>query len=722
MDKFLTRKNLVGAGFALGAVLLSFLLFSTPVLEATLGTDIFTSLERKGYDVLMQVRGARTSSNDVILVRLDEYTLDKLGGWPISHDQYGAVITLLSTYGAKAVALDVVIGQAKNEQDSIHNDLMVQYLANAHNVFNSIAPYIPETSVGKTDVDSAQAAVVGKFGIRAPGKNLFLRIPYFDEIPFPALAQVSTGLGHITVIPEDGVIRSIPLFIEYSGKLYPSLGFALALHALKIGPGQISFSPNDLGVMVKAGSLEFQAGHLGEVRINYVGKDSMIPSVSFFDILNAASNKDERFFAQFKNKVCIIGPTTRSIGDFYATPVSASSPGYVTHANFYDTVMTGNFIDRADAILQFVILLILTLAIGIVAQLNQTRIGVGVSLGILTLYLLFAYFSFASANTWYDIVSPMFATFICFGSTVAYRAATEGKQKKVITNMFERYVDKTVVQNLINNPAMLKLGGEKREITLLFSDIKGFTTISEKIPPEVLVKLLNQYLTEMTNIIMRNKGTVDKFIGDAIMAFWGAPLEDENAAFHGCLSALEMQERLDKLQTKIRNYGDIEIRQRVGVNTGVCIVGNMGSESKFNYTAMGDPVNLASRLEGTNKQYGTAILISEFTYKLVSKKVLAREVDRVQVVGKTEPVRIYELMQLADKPVSTYLKQFLEAFQEGVKCYQERKWEEGIAYMEHAKGFIPDDPVCNIYIERIKLFQIHPPEKNWNGVFVLSAK
>ena len=137
---------------------------------------------------------------------------------------------------------------------------------------------------------------------------------------------------------------------------------------------------------------------------------------------------------------------------------------------------------------------------------------------------------------------------------------------------------------------------------------------------------------------------------------------------------------------------------------------------------MGDPVNLASRLEGTNKQYGTAILISEFTYKLVSKKVLAREVDRVQVVGKTEPVRIYELMQLADKPVSTYLKQFLEAFQEGVKCYQERKWEEGIAYMEHAKGFIPDDPVCNIYIERIKLFQIHPPEKGWNGVFVLSTK
>ncbi|MBI3004582.1 MAG: adenylate/guanylate cyclase domain-containing protein, partial [Ignavibacteriales bacterium] len=439
-------------------------------------------------------------------------------------------------------------------------------------------------------------------------------------------------------------------------------------------------------------------------------------------VLAAASRQDEKFFSQFKDKICIIGPTTRSIGDFYATPMQASSPGYITHASFYDTIVTNNFIHRASGTLQFILLLVLTFIIGIVAQLSQTRIGVSVSLAIITLYILFAYFSFASANTWYNVVEPLFATIVCFGSTVAYRAATEGKQKKMITGMFERYVDKTVVQNLISNPAMLRLGGETREITLLFSDIKGFTTISEKIPPEVLVKLLNSYLTEMTNIIMRNRGTVDKFIGDAIMAFWGAPLPDENAAYNACVSALEMQDRLDKLQTKIRKYGDIEIRQRVGLNTGVCIVGNMGSESKFNYTAMGDPVNLASRLEGTNKQYGTAILISEFTHSLVPKKIVAREVDRVQVVGKTEPVRIYELIQLADKPVSTNVKQFLEAFQEGVKCYQSRKWDEGIAYMEHAMGFVPNDPVCQIYIERMKLFQIHPPEPNWNGVFVLATK
>ena len=577
MNKAFSPKNLVGAGFAVGAILLSLLIFETSILEHTFGIDIFAVLERKGYDVLMQSRGARQQSNEIMLVKIDEYSLDKLGGWPISHDQYGAVMTLMSTYGAKAVALDLIIGDSRDERDSIENSVMANYLGNATGVFNSIAPYIPERSeVGKRDVDPAAIAVVSQFGIPAPQQHNFLRSPFIDDRPFSALAKVSAGLGHITIVPEDGVVRSIPLFIEYSGRLYPSLGLALALHRLGIRPNQISFTTNDLGVLVKAGSLEIQTGSIGEVRINYVGNDTLLPSVSFYDILDAASRQDEKFFSRFKDKICIIGPTTRSIGDFYATPVAASSPGYITHANFYDTIVTQNFLHRANGTLQFFILLVLTLIIGIVAQLSQTRIGVSVSLGIMTMYILFAYFSFASGNTWYNVVEPLFSSFLCFGSTVAYRAATEGKQKKMITNMFERYVDKTVVHNLISNPAMLRLGGETREITLLFSDIKGFTTISEKIPPEVLGKLLNSYFTEMTNIIMRNRGTVDKFIGDAIMAFWGAPLPDENAAYNACVSALEMQDRLDKLQSKIRKYGDIEIRQRVGLNTGVCIVGNMG--------------------------------------------------------------------------------------------------------------------------------------------------
>jgi adenylate cyclase len=183
-----------------------------------------------------------------------------------------------------------------------------------------------------------------------------------------------------------------------------------------------------------------------------------------------------------------------------------------------------------------------------------------------------------------------------------------------------------------------------------------------------------------------------------------------------------MQRRLAKLQPKLRQVAGVELTQRVGVNTGVCTVGNMGSISKVNYTAIGDPVNLASRLEGVNKQYGTAILISEMTYQRVAGKVLTREVDRVVVAGKSEPVRIYELLDVTEKAVPEKTKTFLDVFQEGLKAYQERRWDEGIAYMEHAMTFWPNDPVCQLYIERMRLYQIHPPKPEWNGVFILETK
>jgi adenylate cyclase len=439
-------------------------------------------------------------------------------------------------------------------------------------------------------------------------------------------------------------------------------------------------------------------------------------------VLSAAKQGDEKFFEQFKNKVCIIGPTLRSVGDYYAYPLEKSAPGFLAHANIYDMIATDSFITQANVWIQFLLLLFITLAIGYVAHTQKMRTGVSILITIAIVYSIFVYCAFAFFNIWFNIAEPMFAIFICFVSTVAYRAATEGRQRKMITDIFGRYVDSTVVNILINNPHLVKLGGEKREISILFSDIKGFSTISEKVDDETLVKLLNVYMTDMTNVILKHQGTVDKFIGDAIMAFWGAPLKDENATFHACVSALEMQYRLEKLQPKLYKIGNVEVKQRIGINTGICTVGNMGSEQRQSYTAIGDPVNLASRLEGVNKQYGTYILISETTYHQVAKRVVVREVDRVQVVGKTEPTRLYELINLADRPLTDKMKYFLEMFTEGLKAYQERRWDEGIAYMENAMQQIPNDPVCQLYIERMKLYQISPPKSDWNGVFVLQSK
>ncbi|MBI2618507.1 MAG: adenylate/guanylate cyclase domain-containing protein [Ignavibacteriales bacterium] len=721
------KKTLAGLGIATASFLLTVLLFRTPFTHETLGVNIFEALERKGPDLLMRIRGEREHTNNLMLVRIDEWTVNNVGTYPIPRDQVGTVMAILAAFGAKAVAFDIFL-DPPTSRDSAETAVMIQLLAETPNDYHIIGPFIPsrtaQASISFTDVDSTAHYVVGRFGIPAPEGLPFPRAPYLEVYPFAELAEVTTGIGHAVIIPDsvDGIIRSVPLFVQYAGRLYPTLGLALAMNEMDLKDGQISFEVGDDGTTVHLGSLEIPTNSEGATTINFVGRDETIPSVSFYDVLEAGLKQDEEFLSQFRGKVCIIGPTTRTVGDYYAMPFSEQTPGYIAHANVYDMVMTDNFIHQANSGVQVLFLILLIGGIGFVAANRPMRVGILTLVGALVLYVLFVYFAFTSGNIVYNLIEPMFGMILCFVATVSYRAATEGKQRKMITNMFERYVDRTVVQQLIDDPKMLKLGGEMKEITLLFSDIKGFTTISEQLGPENLVKLINAYLTEMTGVIMKNRGTVDKFIGDAIMAFWGAPIDDRDAAFNSCRAALEMQSRLDAFAARWKKSGNIVLKQRVGINTGPCIVGNMGSESKFNYTAMGDAVNVASRLEGVNKQYGTYIMLSEVTYQKVASRVTAREIDKVIVMGKTEPIKIYELIGLADKPLGESMKSFLQTYREGLAAYQSRTWDEGIALMEHAMTFVPNDSVCTLYVERMRLYQLNPPDANWNGVFVLGSK
>jgi adenylate cyclase len=724
-EKKFRLKRFAGIIIALATVLLVELLFHTSLIPDTLGTNIFQSMEHRSLDMLMQFRGERANAENVVMIKIDEYT-EKQVGWPIPLDQYGDVMMLLSNFDAKAVALDVFLTN-KQVVDSTENELLIQYLSLAKNTYQIIGPFIPSKTereqVSRKEFDTTAYVVIGKFGIPAPRHHHFPRAPIIDAYPSLKLADVSTGIGHVLLIPEsDGVIRSVPLYIEYAGRLYPSLGFALALKALNIDPKQVRFEDTDDGTIVYAGSLVIHTGLWGEVLINYIGKSELLPSVSFDDVISAAQKKDSTFFEQFNGKVCVIGTTLRSVGDFYATPIEKSSAGFYTHANVYDMVVTNSFITAAPSWLQFLILLLITLAVGFFTHTRHMKIGILAIILVTFIFLACAVIAFNSAHLWLNIAAPLSALLICFVATVAYKAATEGRQRKLITSMFGTYVDSNVVRILINNPSLAKLGGEKHEITVLFTDIKGFSSISEKVSEDVLVKLLNIYFTDMTNVILENGGAVDKFIGDSIMAFWGAPLPDSDSAYHACVTAVQMQSQLEKLQTRLIKISGVGIKQRIGVNTGLCVVGNMGSEQKKNYTVTGDPVNLASRLEGVNKQYGTGILISEFTYKKTGKRLVTRLVDRVQVVGKTEPVQIFELMDIANKPLDEKTKYFLDIYGQGLKAYQERRWDEGIAFMANAMEKIPDDPVCQLYIERMKLYQITPPADNWNGVFVLQSK
>jgi len=464
IDKRFVRQYLIGPLFALVTVLFTYLLFDTSLVYTVTKTSVFPALERRGFDVLMRVRGTRESAKDVVLIKVDDYT-DKQLGWPIRRDHYGAVMALLSNSGAKAVALDMLLPKKTSGEDSTENALMVEYLGTTQNTYQVIGPFIPSLTekekVSRRDVDSTAHYIIGRFGIPAPRTHHFFRSPFINDYPFSELAAVSAGVGHALLIPDslDGVIRTVPLFIEYAGKMYPSLGLALAMHTLGISPDQVRFQSDEDGTVVTAGPLTMRTGKWGEIYINYIGAGDMLPAVSFYDVLQAARDRNEKFFAQFKNKVCIIGPTIRSVGDYYATPMDESAPGYTTHANVYDMIVTQNFISRAPGWLHYSLLLLVTFAIGFMSHAKRVRTGVFILFGVMVLYVLFAYTAFAAGNIWFPVVQTLFSMIVCFISTVAYRAATEGRQRKLITEIFGRYVDSAVVNILINNPKLVKLGG-----------------------------------------------------------------------------------------------------------------------------------------------------------------------------------------------------------------------------------------------------------------------
>jgi len=323
-----------------------------------------------------------------------------------------------------------------------------------------------------------------------------------------------------------------------------------------------------------------------------------------------------------------------------------------------------------------------------------------------------------------NVVNPSLAIVFAYFGTAVYQYLTERQQKAIIKNMFGHYINPAVVNELVANPEKAKLGGDRRELTVFFSDIASFTTISEQYhaKPEGLVALLNEFLDEMTRIVLKYEGTLDKYEGDAIMAFWGAPLPQKDHALRTCLAALDMQKRLEALRPKWIKEGRPPLSVRMGINTGIVIVGNMGGRDRFDYTVIGDSVNLASRLEGANKQYKSNIMISDFTYTHVKTKVTVRELDLIQVKGKTEPVKVYELLGTADMEMTENQRQALEMYHEGLKLYRSRKWEEAIAYMQQAYSLDENCYVAQIYTERANLYQITPPPAEWNGVFVMTTK
>ncbi|MBW7887106.1 MAG: adenylate/guanylate cyclase domain-containing protein [Bacteroidetes bacterium] len=711
-------KALYGIIFAVVSVILTYFLFNL---------SFFQSLELKAYDALIEARGTRQHTTNVIMVKIDEYTIKELK-YPIPRDKFGTLLAILSQSGARVIGVDEIFADVLPDSFSqVQNQQFLLFHNYAPNVIHAIGPFVPsgQTGDGKKAVDPEAYKILHKFSIPSHGLTFpFPNATYIDDRPFDSLANLAVGVGHILLRPDpnDGIIRSVPFFVEYVGDYFPTFGAALVFNFLKIKRNAVTVEKTADGLLVHAGELEIPLTTHGDLLIDFAGTNDVFNQISLQEVLDAYIKGDTQTLGKFKDAVVIIGPTARSIGDHNATPLADISPNCFIHANVYDMLMMNRHIVKVPASSQLIIVAILALIVGVVSITLKLRWSVSIGVLLLAGYIWFAFSAFTNTGVVYALVEPLVAMVFCYASAMTFTTATEGKQKSQIKHMFQKYVDKSVVNQLIENPSLLKLGGEKREITTMFADIEGFTRMSEQMGAENTVQMLNAYLTEMTEIILEEHGTIDKYIGDAIMAFWGAPLDNSDHAYYACRAALRMQKKLQALHTKWIHFGRPIVNQRIGLNTGKAIVGNMGAEARLNYTAIGDPVNLASRLEGVNKEYGTRLLMSEYVYEQVKGKVLAREMDLVIVVGKTEPVRIYELIALADEVQTDATKQFLEYYHAGIDSYKQRAWKSAIEQFQQALTIRRDDVVSNIYIQRSMLFSDNPPPEDWNGVFVMTKK
>jgi adenylate cyclase len=444
--------------------------------------------------------------------------------------------------------------------------------------------------------------------------------------------------------------------------------------------------------------------------INFVTEPGMFNSISVIKVLNNNEN-------DFNNKIVLIGATAPDLHDNYFVPTSngVAMNGVEIHANVLQNIILNNFLTKQSKGSVFVMLLL----IGFLGMFFISKLKVHHSLLIIVLaiilYALTLIFVFENFEYVLDIFFPMIGLIVYTFAGTGLNYINEKKLNAHLTNAFGKYISKDLLKNIIDRKHELKLGGAKRTITIFFSDIRGFTSISEKLKPEELVHLLNEYLTEMTKLILQYKGTVDKFIGDAVMAFWNAPLEEEKHAELACSASIEQIKKLKELQTKWKKENLPVMEIGVGVHTGEAIIGNMGSEDRFDYTAMGDTINLGSRLEGLTKQYGVSIITSEDTYKLVKRKFKFRKLDAVKVKGKNIPVVIYQLC-------IDYDKKFVESYQEALELYFDRKFQKALEKFEKLLETKKDDVSCKLFIDRCKKYLKVPPDQNWDGAFVMKSK
>ncbi len=675
-----------------------------------------------------QPRALKDNGNVVIVSISDDDLKAMPRAFPFPRSYYAHLIENLNSAGAAVIGLDITFDSPR-EGDTVLAEVLQKYN-------NVVLATTVQTGGSNEYVD-----------VRSLKEN-------YGNVFFETNRR-QIGLTNV-IWDRDQVVRRYMPMMTAGDNLIPTLAFASLDRYLKFPPlTRVKDTEQNFvlanRVIPKYDATSFMLNYYGpskyENGFRYIPFAQVIDDSTFktkdeLDYETDINAFDEGTKSLIKNKIVLVGSIMPEERDYHNVPIPTieggkknyTMNGVEIHATAIQNVLDGNFITILEPSLEMVLILSLSLVtfFGLwrFRQIKLRHVWIlEIVSFIIVLLLVFGIFElaivlFASSSVLMNIVNPSLAVVLAYFGTAVYQYLAEREQKAMIKGVFGHYLNPAVVNILVNEPEKAKLGGDRRELTIFFSDIASFTTISEHYHknPEGLVELLNEYLDEMTSIVLKYDGTLDKYEGDALMAFWGAPLPQKDHALRTCYAALDMQKRLAELRPKWKKEGKPELAARCGVNTGIVIVGNMGGKDRFDYTVIGDSVNLASRLEGANKQYQSQIMISDFTFNHVKGKVVTRELDLIQVKGKTEPVKVYELLGKTGMQMTENQKQSIELYHEGLKLYQERKWEEAIAYFQQTFSLDETCYVAQIYTQRASLYQINPPPDDWNGVFIMTTK
>ncbi|MCW8854703.1 MAG: adenylate/guanylate cyclase domain-containing protein [Gammaproteobacteria bacterium] len=709
------------------------------------------TLENLSYDtrLKMTVSASPGSKIDkkVVIIDIDEKSMEQIGQWPWDrHTMANIVDNLFDHYQINTLGFDIIFAEKDEDPtDQILVNMSRGPLKNNPYFINEFNKALPKLQRDKRLAESLKnrKVVLGIFFDN--GDNTLHKGQLPSPLPdFPADVMKSINMNkaqgyaaNLSILQDaaltagyfdnptmgDGVFRKVPLLQEYNGRIYESLALAVSRTALnkekiQLGLNVINEQTDDkILEWIKIGETTIPVDESASILVPYIGKQRSFDYISAYDIATKNAPKD-----LLVNKIALFGTSAAGLLDLRTTPLEAAYPGVEVHANIVQGILDQTIKNKPGYIMGFEVMLLILLGVILAYLLPRMSPLWNTIITLATLCFVFAInlYAWNDLQTVLPLATPTILVLLLYILNMAFGFFVESRGKHQLTHLFGQYVPPELVDEMSRNLTKINLDGEIREMSVLFTDVRNFTTISENMEPRELTQFINSFLTPLTRVLHHNRGTIDKYMGDAIMAFWGAPLHDPNHARNALMTGIEMVRETRKLQEIFKTKGWPEIQIGVGINTGPMNVGNKGSEFRVDYTVLGDAVNLGSRLEALTKVYGVDIITSESTIHAVPEFEY-RELDLVRVKGKDRPVKIYEPLGLIET-IDKKTRKTIKAFHHALGLYRQQKWDDAEKALFMLKQQEPERLIYQIYLDRIAYFRNNPPGQNWDGVFTHTSK